>query len=96
MLSQILEGELEKFDPKKHRMLEDRKSWVLKEVLRDDWVSAEAKIEYPRLVNRVIAANPGMPPQQAIERIHLAEQEYDYPSEVSAWNDPLILIICLI
>lgn len=91
-----MEGELEKFDPKKHRMLEDGKSWVLKEAPEGDWVPAEAKIEYPRLVNRVVAANPGMSPQQAIERIRLAEQEYDYPSEVSAWNDPLILIICLI
>ena len=55
---------LEGFDPTKHRILEDEKSWVNKEIPKWDFEPMEVKHQYNEFVDRVVAANPDLSPQQ--------------------------------
>lgn len=73
-----METNLDGFNPTQHRMLEDNKSWVAKEVPEFDWTPLEVKFQYNGLVDQVVAANPDLTPQQAIEKIEATEKSQDH------------------
>ena len=73
-----MEGKLNGFDQTKHRMLEDEKSWVNKEVPKWDFDLMEVKHQYNNFVDRVTAVNPNMSPQQAYDRIQELEKKYNH------------------
>lgn len=73
-----METKPEGFDPKQHRLLEDGKSWVNKSVPEFDWTPEEVKFQYNGLVDKVVAANPRLTPQQAIEKIEETEEKHDH------------------
>jgi len=68
----------EGFDPTQHRMLEDEKSWVKKEVPKWDFEPMEVKHQYNEFVDRVTAANPDLSPQQAYDKLQALEKKYDH------------------
>jgi len=71
-------GESEVFNPNQHRMFEDGKSWVRKEVPEFDITPPEIKFQYNEFVDRVVAANPKLSPQSASEKIFEAEKRNDH------------------
>jgi len=73
-----MEGKPEGFDPTKHIMLEDEKSWVNKEVPKWDFEPIEVKHQYNEFVDRVVAANPDLSPQQACDKLQELEKKYDH------------------
>jgi len=73
-----MEGKPEGFDPTKHRMLEDEKSWVNKETPKRDFQPVEVKFQYNEFVDRVTAANPDISSQQAYDKILELEKKYEH------------------
>lgn len=73
-----METKSESFDQTKHRLLKDGKSWVNKSVPEFDWTPEEVKLQYNELVDKVVAANSGLTPQQAIEKIEAVEEKHDH------------------
>lgn len=73
-----MEGKLEGFDPTKHRMLEDEKSWVNEKVPKWDFEPVEVKHLYNGFVDRVIATNPDLSFQQAYDKILELEKKYEH------------------
>ncbi|MBU6431596.1 MAG: hypothetical protein KGJ58_00290 [Patescibacteria group bacterium] len=69
---------LESFDPTKHRILEDEKSWVNKEVPKWDMEPREVKDQYNGFVDKVRTTNPDLSFQQAYDRILELEKKYDH------------------
>ena len=69
---------LEGFDPTKHRILEDEKSWVNKEVPKRDMGPKEVKDQYNGFVDKVRTTNPDLSSQQAYDRILELEKKYDH------------------
>ncbi len=66
------------YNPERHRMLEDEKSWVLKDTPSGDFMPRSVAESYNSLVNTIVNANPGMTPQDAIEKIESIEQRLGY------------------
>jgi len=66
------------FDPEKHRMLDDGKSWVDKETPTIDLDPMEAKLEYNEFVDRITAANSDLSANQAYEKLMALEKKYHY------------------
>ena len=72
MADELKEG----FNPETHRMLDDGKSWVPKTYEGQLVGTSRKEIEkYNALVDRVVAANPGMTPQKAFDQIFEITQE---------------------
>lgn len=73
-----MEGKLEGFDPTRHRMLEDERSWVNKKVPKWDFEPVEVKHQYNEFVDRVTATNPDLSPQQVYDKIQELEKKYEH------------------
>jgi hypothetical protein len=71
-----MEGKSENFDPEKHRMLEDEKSWASIDAVKLRWFPEELRSQYNQLVDSVISANPDLSPQQASDKIFELEKKY--------------------
>ena len=82
-----MEVNADSFDPTQHRMLEDNKSWVSKSVPEFDWTPPEVKYQYNGLVDKAVAANPDLSPQQAIEKIEAIEKKFDHQFFGAQYSD---------
>jgi hypothetical protein len=93
-----MEGKLEGFDPAKHKMLEDKKSWVNKETynfLLSEYLpkkveSQEVKNQYNEFVDRIVAANPDLSSQQAYDKIQELEEKYSPKFFGTIYNENLV------
>ncbi|MBU6431298.1 MAG: hypothetical protein KGJ58_01890 [Patescibacteria group bacterium] len=72
-----IEGNLEGFDQNKHRILEDNKSWVLKETPKKLY-SDEDHYIYNELVDKVVSSNTALSQQEAYDKIKELETKYEF------------------